>query len=121
MAVAKTLYEENLTPGEYCYQILKSGKKYLPDFYRSDLKTEFEKVWNTQKKFYRDTLTDDLKIELNEKGQKATIAIFITKHNIYTAENKIGTRDDKKLKLYEWRSKAINEQLKIEEFVSVIA
>jgi CRISPR-associated endonuclease Csn1 len=42
MAVAKTLYEEELTPGEYCYQILKSGKKHLPDFYRSDLKAEFE-------------------------------------------------------------------------------
>ncbi len=44
MAVAKTLYEQEITPGEYCYQILKSGKKHLPDFYRSDLKAEFEKV-----------------------------------------------------------------------------
>ena len=120
MAVAKTLYDENLTPGEYCLQILKDGRKYFPDFYRSDLKEEFEKVWNTQKKFYSDILTDDLKIELTEKGQKATIAIFISKQNIYTAENKTGTREEKKLKLYEWRSKAIKEQLKIEEVVSVI-
>ena len=121
MAVAKTLYEENLTPGEYCYQILKSGKKYLPDFYRSDLKAEFEKIWDVQSRFYPDILTEDLKKELNEKGQKATIAIFITKKNVYTAENKTGTRDEKKLKLYKWRSDAIKEQLKIEEVTSVIA
>ena len=120
MAVAKTLYEESLTPGKYCYNILKSGKKYLPDFYRSDLKAEFEKVWNFQKQFYVEILTDELKKELNEKGQKATIAIFISKAKIYTAENKAATRDEKKLKLYEWRSKAIKEQLKIEEVASVI-
>jgi CRISPR-associated endonuclease Csn1 len=121
MAVAKTLYDENLKPGEYCYQLLKQGKKHLPDFYRSDLKAEFEKVWETQSKFYPEILTTELKKELNEKGLKATIAIFITKAKIYTAENKNGTREEKKLKLYEWRSKAIKEQLKIEEVATVIA
>lgn len=120
MEVAKTLYEENLTPGEYCYNILKSGKKYLPDFYRSDLKAEFDKVWNSHQQFYAEILTDELKKELNEKGLKATVAIFISKAKIYTAENKAATRDEKKLKLYEWRSKAIKEQLKIEEIASVI-
>ncbi|MBS1639605.1 MAG: type II CRISPR RNA-guided endonuclease Cas9 [Bacteroidetes bacterium] len=120
MAVAKTLYDENITPGQYCYQILKQGKKYLPDFYRSDLKAEFEKVWTTQRKFYPEVLTDELKKELNDKGQKATIAIFISKAKIYAAENKNGTKDEKRLKLYEWRSKAITGQLKIEEVASVI-
>lgn len=120
MAVAKILYEQEITPGEYCYQILKSGKKYLPDFYRSDLKAEFEKVWKVQSQFYPELLTDELKKELNEKGLKATVAIFISKAKIYTAENKAATRDEKKLKLYEWRSKAIKEQLKIEEIASVI-
>ncbi len=121
MAVAKTLYEQELTPGEYSFQILKSGKKYLPDFYRSDLKAEFEKVWKVQSKFYPEILTEELKKELNEKGQKATIAIFLSRAKIYTAENKTGTRDEKKLKLYQWRSHAIVEQLKIEEVASVIA
>lgn len=120
MEVAKTLYEESITPGQLCYNILKAGKKHLPDFYRSDLKAEFEKVWDCQKQFYADVLTDELKKELNEKGQKATIAIFISKAKIYTAENKTGTREEKKLKLYEWRSKAINQQLNIEEVASVI-
>ena len=121
MSVAKKLFEEELTPGEYCYQILKSGKKYLPDFYRSDLKTEFEMVWNFQKRFYPNILTDELKKDLEEKGQKATIAIFIAKQKIYTAENKTGTREEKKIKLYEWRSNANKVQIKIEEVASVIS
>ncbi len=121
MAVAKTLYDDNITPGQYCYDLLKRGKRYLPDFYRSDLKEEFEKIWMYQKRFHPKILTDNLKNEIHEKGLKATVAIFISKAKIYTAENKIGTREEKKLKLYEWRSKAIEEQLEIEEVVSVIA
>jgi CRISPR-associated endonuclease Csn1 len=35
MAIAKRLYEENLTPGQLCHRLLKEGKKFLPDFYRS--------------------------------------------------------------------------------------
>ena len=120
MAVAKTLYEEELTPGEYCYQILKSGKKYLPDFYRSDLKAEFEKAWTVQSKFYPEILTEELKKELTDKSISVTKAIFINKAKIYTAENKAGSRDEKKLKLYQWRSQAVMEQLKIEEVASVI-
>lgn len=52
MDVAKRLYEEDLTPGQLCLQILKSDKKVLPDFYRSDLQDEFDKIWNFQKQFY---------------------------------------------------------------------
>ena len=37
MEVAKLLYDNNWTPGEFAYQLLKQGKKYIPDFYRSDL------------------------------------------------------------------------------------
>src|SRR5690606_21627946 len=37
MAIAKRLYEENLTPGQLSFQILLESKKKLPDFYRSDL------------------------------------------------------------------------------------
>jgi CRISPR-associated endonuclease Csn1 len=40
MAVAKILYENDLTPGEYVFDLLKNKKKYIPDFYPSDLKAE---------------------------------------------------------------------------------
>ncbi len=119
MAIAKRLYEENLTPGQLCYQLLKEGKKYLPDFYRSDLNAELEKVWNFQKQFHTDILTDEFKKVIEGKGQRATSAIFWTTYQFNTAENK-GTRDERKLQAYKWRSEAINTQLTKEEVAYVI-
>lgn len=119
MAVAKKLYDENLTPGQLAYQLLKDGKKQLPDFYRSDLQAEFDKIWTFQKQFYPEILTDGLKKELAGKGQKATSATFWKKYDFNTAENK-GTREEKRLKTYEWRSTAVNKKLEKEEVAYVI-
>ena len=119
MAIAKRLYEENLTPGQLAYQLLKEGKKVIPDFYRSDLHSEFDKVWNYQKQFYPEVFTDDFKKELEGKGQRATSASFWKTYNFNTAENK-GKRDEKKLHAYEWRSKAVSEKLEKEEAAFVI-
>ena len=52
MEVAKRLYDENITPGELYLQLLINGKKHLPDFYRSDLQKELERIWDFQKQFY---------------------------------------------------------------------
>ena len=51
MSVAKKLYEEHLTPAEYSLQLLNKGKRFTPEYYRSDLIEEFEKIWNEQKKY----------------------------------------------------------------------
>ncbi|MCQ2284172.1 MAG: hypothetical protein MJZ57_04655 [Bacteroidales bacterium] len=40
MEVAKKLYEENLTPGQYLFQLISSDKNTKIDFYRSDLQNE---------------------------------------------------------------------------------
>ncbi|PIF46229.1 CRISPR-associated endonuclease Csn1 [Chryseobacterium sp. 52] len=119
MEIAKKLYEEDLTPGEYTYQLLKNGKKKTPDFYRSDLQNELDRVWQFQEKFYPEILTNDFKKELEGKGQRATMAVFLSRYKIYTADNK-GTRDEKKLKAYEWRSNALAKQLEIKEVAYVI-
>lgn len=119
MSVAKRLYEEDITPGQLCLQLLKEGKKKLPDFYLSDLQAELEKIWNFQKKFYPEILTDEFKKEIEGKGQRATSASFWAKYKFNTAENK-GSRDEKKMQAWEWRSKAINTQLTREEVAYVI-
>ena len=74
MDVAKKLYEDNITPGQYCLKLLQNGKKCFPDFYRSDLQNEFDRIWNKQKEYYS-FLTDALKEELKGKNEKATWAI----------------------------------------------
>lgn len=119
MAIAKRLYDEGKTPGQLAYELLKEGKKHVPDFYRSDLQLELEKVWSTQKQFHPDILNDDFRKEIEGKGQRATSAIFWKTYNFNTAENK-GTREQKKIQAYEWRSKAINEELDKEEVAFVI-
>ncbi len=72
MAIAKKLYEENLTPGQFVYQQLKEGKKYIPDFYRSDLQAELDKIWDYQKQFYPEILTDEFKKLIIGRGKLNT-------------------------------------------------
>lgn len=119
MAIAKQLYEEKLTPGQLAYKLLQNGKKLLPDFYRSDLQTEFDKVWSYQKQFYPEIFTDEFYKELQGKGQRATSALFWKTYEINTAENK-GKRDEKKLQAYKWRNDAISQQLDKEEVAYVL-
>ncbi len=120
MAIARRLYEEALTPGQLAHQLLAAGKRVLPDFYRSDLNDELNKVWEFQKQFYPHILTDDLKKHLEGKGQRATSTAFWSRYGFNTADIK-GSRVEKKLKAYEWRSIAIHTQLTKEEVAYVIA
>ncbi len=119
MAIAKQLYEEGLTPGQLSLKLLKDGKKHLPDYYRSDLLAEFNKVWDKQITFYPEILTNEFKKEITGKGQRATSAIFWTTYQFNTAENK-GTREEKKLKAFEWRAAAVSQQLDIREVAYVL-
>ena len=133
MAIAKRLYEENLTPGQLVYELLKKGKRHIPDFYRSDLQAEFDKVWNCQKCYYPEILTDEFYKELEGKGQRATAASFWGKYKFNIAEIKdlkedlknehtvkLSLRDKKKYQAYNWRSRAITEQLTKEEAAYVL-
>lgn len=119
MSIAIHMYEKNQSPGQYCYELLKQGKKVLPDFYRSDLKREFDAVWNCQKQFYPEIFDDEFYKALDGQGQQNTRKRFLAIKNIYTAENK-GSRQEKKLNAYLWRSKAINEQINISEAAFVL-
>ena len=119
MSVAKNIYDNDLTPGQYVYHLLKNGKKYVPDFYRSDLQSELSKIWEFQKQFHLEILTDEFFEQISGKGKMATSKIFLGKYKIYTAENK-GKRDEVKLQAYKWRSEAISTELTKEELAYVI-
>lgn len=119
MKIARELYDKNLTVGEYVYNLLKNGKKFIPDFYRSDLQREFDKIWEFQKQLYPDILDDDLYLKLQNQGQQNSRKLFLASKGIYTAENK-GKKDEVKKRHYKWRSDAICKQLKIEEVAYVL-
>lgn len=119
MAVAKKMYDEKLFPGEYAYQLLLNENKYLPDFYPSDLKAEFNAVWEKQKEYYPDLLTDDLfkDLEGKNKGQSWTICSKVFEIQGIKLE---GNKSEQKLERYKLRSLALKEQIDLEHLAIVL-
>ena len=119
MEIAKRLYNENLTPGQFSLELLKNGKKYLPDFYRSDLQTEFDKVWDVQKRFYPEILTDDLKENLQGKNKTQSWAICQKPFGIEGVKRRT-KGNEQKVENYSWRVKALSEQMDLEKLAIVL-
>lgn len=142
METAKLLYEENLTPGELCFNLLKEGKKNLPDFYRSDLQNELDKIWDFQSQFYPNILTQSVKEEFYGKNKSQTWAIlakhFTWKETVveWNKEEAHNETTDKEYKLsgikrttkgydlkrenFEWRKNALYEKMHPEKLAIVI-
>ncbi|MDO6517282.1 type II CRISPR RNA-guided endonuclease Cas9 [Zobellia uliginosa] len=119
MSVAKTIYENNLTPGAYTLQLLKEGRKYLPDFYRSDLEQEFKTVWESQKAYYPELLSNTLFEELQGKNKSQTWAICQKPFDIVGIKQK-GTAAEKRLQRYQWRVEALVQRLDLEHLANVL-
>ena len=113
MEVAKHLYDNDLTPGQFVFQLLAQGKKHIPDFYRSDLQNEFDKIWNFQKQFYTDILTDELKEKLIGKNDKQTWAICQEPFDIIGIKRE-GKRDEQRKENYLWRVDSLSQKLDLE-------
>lgn len=142
MDIARELYNNNLTPGELCLQLLDAGKKFLPDFYRSDLQNELDGILEKQKEYYPEILTDVLKEELRGKKRDAVWAIcaksFVWKES-YTEWNKEKgkteqqerehklegiyskrKREEAKRENLQWRVNGLKEKLSLEQLVIVL-
>jgi CRISPR-associated endonuclease Csn1 len=120
MEVAKLLYDNNWTPGEFAYQLLLQGKKYIPDFYRSDLQAEFDRIWNFQRQFYPEVLTDELKEKLQGKNEKQTWAICQQPFDIVGIKRETKGEELKK-ENYLWRVNALTQKLDLEQLAVVIS
>lgn len=83
MAVAKELYDRNLTPGQFVYELLSAGKKYVPAFYQSDLHAELDLVWEVQQVYYPDILTPDFRHYIKGKTNRQTAMAFRERYNIF--------------------------------------
>lgn len=119
MDIAKLLYDENLTPGQLMFRYINSGKRYAPDFYRSDLIGEFNKIWEFQKNFYPEILTDSLRQELTGKNEKQTWAICSKPFEIVGIK-RTTKGEDLKRENYEWRAKSICEKVNLEVLAVVL-
>lgn len=116
--LSKILFQENITPGEYVHQLLKKGKNPKLEFYRSDLQNEFRKVWDHQKIYYIEILTEDLFNELQDKNGKQTWAICKLPFGIAGISDK-GSAIEKKKKLYQRRVDGLSAKLELEDLAIV--
>ena len=117
MAIAKILYDNDITPGQYGLSLLKEGKKHIPDFYRSDLKEELRRILDCQSQFYPEIIPDELLDVIDGKGKLEVSKILKEKYGVLTADNK---GKDKKLKAYTWRAEAVSRELGKDELAYVI-
>lgn len=118
MKEAIFIHENNLTPGQYTYKLLLEGKKQIPDFYRSDLENELNKIWEFQKQFYSDILTDELKENIKGKNKGATWKILEEPFKLKGIKI-TGKRDEIKLEQYRLRTVAIKEKIDL-EYLAII-
>ncbi len=119
MAIAKKLYDENLTPGQFVNSLYAEGKRFEPDFYRSDLQAEFDKIWNFQKNFYPEILTDSLRAELKGKNKNQTWAICKTPFSLVGSKRTTKGFEQKK-EDYAWRVQALSQKMDLESLAIVL-
>ncbi|WP_366183912.1 type II CRISPR RNA-guided endonuclease Cas9 [Flavobacterium ovatum] len=119
MKIAKELNDKNQTPGEWVYNLLLNGGKFIPDFYRSDLQTELEKIIIFQNQFYPEIVTLKLLEEIQGKTRTATSQHFTKSLKIELSENK-GTREETKLQHYKWRNDGLSCALDIKVIAFIL-
>lgn len=70
MDVARKLYDEQLTPGQYVYRyVVQRTRKFIPEFYPSDLRAELQLVWDKQSEFHPDKLTPEFRAKIDGKSR----------------------------------------------------
>ena len=119
MKIAKEIFENNLTPGQWVYNSLLRGGKFIPDFYRSDLQKEVEKIVRFQNQFHQEQMNDKLVEDIQGKTRTATSYHFTKTLNIPLSENK-GTREETKLQHYKLRNEALTKELDLKVLAFII-
>ena len=119
MKIAKEIYENNQTPGQWVYNSLVNGGKFVPDFYRSDLQKELDQIIGFQHQFHPEIINQQLLENIQGKTRTITSLHFTKNLKIELAENK-GTREETKLKHYKWRNEALSIELDLKIIAFVI-
>ena len=117
MEIAKRLYDENLTPGELLLDLVQNGKKFRPTFYRSDLQSEFDKIWEKQSLYYPEVLTPEFKDQIRSFNKTQTSGAFYGRYQISTAKS---SGKEGYLQALQWRTGALKDKLDLEELAYVL-
>lgn len=116
--IAKTLYESGKTPGQYCYDLIRNGQRSLPEFYRSDLQNEFDRIWTFQSAFKPLFFTHELKESLKNKNSKQIWNICKEKWGLEGIKSRFKGFEQTE-NSYHMRSKALKDELDLENLANV--
>ena len=119
MDAARMMYDEGLTPGQYALSLLRQGKRYVPDFYRSDLKAELDRIWDFQRQFRPSILTDGLKDAIQGKNKSQTWAVLAEPFGIKGIKRE-AKGDELRLENYRWRAEALEREVDPERLAIVL-
>lgn len=120
ITVAEELFQKGITPGQYTWQLLSQNKKYIPDFYPSDLQQEFDRIFAKQQSFYPELLTEDLRKSLQNKTEKQTWALC-AKHLDLTGLKRQTKDLDQKKEEYRWRAEALSQKMDLEQIGVILS
>lgn len=116
--IAEKLYGNGWTPGEYGLDLISQNRYAIPDFYKSDLLNELQKIWEYQKQYYPEIMTDDFFNDLKNKSRKQTWAIC-NRHFAVEGQKRTLKGRDLVRENYELRVKGLHDKLNPEEMVIV--
>ncbi|MBR1851347.1 MAG: type II CRISPR RNA-guided endonuclease Cas9 [Bacteroidales bacterium] len=117
--MARQLHESDLTPGQYGHQLMQNNRNYVPDFYRSDLVAELDKIWAYQFPHHTAILTHEFREKIDGQAKKGTSAAFLKLHGIYALDIK-GSRFEKNKQLFALRNDALLRPLTAQELATVV-
>lgn len=117
--IARLLYDEQITPAQYVCQLYDEGRKYVPQFYPSDLRAEFKAIWDVQC-ITNEVLTNDLFERLQGREEKATWAVLAEALNLEGIKRE-GKRDEQKRENYRWRVEALKAPMDGERLAIVLS
>lgn len=117
MDVAKELHDRRITPGQYLLELFNASNRRKPDFYRSDLQDEFDRIWAAQSAYYSNILTSQFKQALNGLSLKQSADAFKNTYDILTAQNSGKEAYGQYLR---WRTDALAKQIDIEQLAYVL-
>ncbi|MBR1552255.1 MAG: type II CRISPR RNA-guided endonuclease Cas9 [Muribaculaceae bacterium] len=115
--IAQELNSRNITPGEYVHELIEHGKRFIPQFYKSDLQNEFDTIWNLQSQFYPSVLDNNTYRKVICKNRKDTSKLFFAAHSIEAAEEK--DRKVRQSTYYNWRATAAKSRIELSQLVTV--
>ncbi len=117
MSVALEMRDRQWTPGQWVQNHFSEGKRNVPDFYRSDLESEFNRIWDFQKQFHPQ-MDERLRQSLAGANTKQTWAICKEPFQLQGIPRATKGFDQKK-ENYDWRVEALSQKMDTERLTIV--